>query len=81
MEFVSGCGAACWWVLRLKLGMWNVLMLIMMVGVHSSIDGADRESQAIWSMAFENLNPKTLAKDHARMVKELYGDEVSTKAG
>ena len=56
-------------------------MLIMMIGVHSSIDGADRESQAIWSMAFEDLNPKTLAKDHARMVKELYGDEVSTKVG
>ena len=56
-------------------------MLIMVVGVHSSIDGADRESQAIWSMAFENLNPKTLARDHARMVKELYGDEVSTKVG
>jgi len=58
-----------------------VLMLIMMIGVHSSIDRADRESQAIWSMAFEDLNPKTLAKDHARMVKALYGDEVSTKVG
>jgi len=59
----------------------NFVVLIMVVGVHSSIDGADRESQAIWSMAFENLNPKTLARDHARMVKELYGDEVSTKVG
>jgi len=61
--------------------MWNVLSLIGMTGVHSSIDGADHESQAIWSMAFENLNPKALAKDHARMVKELYGDQVSTTVG
>ena len=55
--------------------------VLTMIGVHSSIDGADHESQAIWSMAFENLNPKTLAKDHARMVKELYRNQASAKVG
>ncbi|THZ18936.1 hypothetical protein D6C89_08015 [Aureobasidium pullulans] len=33
------------------------------------------EAQAIWSMTFEDLDPKALRKSHAKMLKDLYPSE------
>ncbi|KID63417.1 integral membrane protein, partial [Metarhizium hybridum] len=42
------------------------------MGVDSARGTVVDEAQAIWSMAFENLEPARLDRDHRRMVKEYY---------
>ena len=42
-------------------------------GTHSAKDTKENEAQAVWSMAFETLNPNKLKHEHDDMVKELYG--------
>ncbi|KJK74310.1 hypothetical protein H634G_10456 [Metarhizium anisopliae BRIP 53293] len=43
------------------------------MGVDSARGTVVDEAQAIWSMAFEDLEPARLDRDHRRMVKEYYG--------
>ncbi|KID98656.1 integral membrane protein, partial [Metarhizium majus ARSEF 297] len=43
------------------------------IGVDSARGTVVDEAQAIWSMAFEHLEPAELDRDHRRMVKEYYG--------
>ncbi|KAF5137565.1 hypothetical protein E5D57_001344 [Metarhizium anisopliae] len=43
------------------------------MGVDSARGTVVDEAQAIWSMAFEDLEPAELDRDHRRMVKEYYG--------
>ncbi|THX96150.1 hypothetical protein D6D03_08901 [Aureobasidium pullulans] len=42
----------------------------------SSVRGTTaHEAQAIWSMTFEDLDPKALRMSHAKMLKDLYPSE------
>ncbi|PGG98973.1 hypothetical protein AJ80_09428 [Polytolypa hystricis UAMH7299] len=43
------------------------------VGSQSVRGTAVKEAQAVWSMAFENLKPATLRKEHLDMVSRFYG--------
>jgi len=43
------------------------------IGLESSRMTEGDEAQAIWSMAFEALDPETLSREHAQMVEEYYG--------
>ncbi|VUC20984.1 unnamed protein product [Clonostachys rosea] len=40
------------------------------IGIDSARKTAKEEAQAIWSMAFEDLKPKELERDHQKMVNE-----------
>jgi hypothetical protein len=44
-------------------------------GMQSFIDPGRKEN-GLWSMAFESLKPGWLARDHRRMVQELYGERL-----
>jgi len=48
---------------------------IQHMGFTSQLDPSRPLSQAVWSMAFEDLEEETLEKEHDRMVRELYGNE------
>ncbi|KAF2493687.1 hypothetical protein BU16DRAFT_464268 [Lophium mytilinum] len=48
-------------------------MLAQHVGARSSIQRSAGESKKVWSMAFETLNPRRLAREHAKTVRSLYG--------
>lgn len=50
-------------------------MLAQHAGRISAIDTSNDEAKRVWSMAFENLKPSTLARDHVRAVQELFGNE------
>lgn len=43
------------------------------IGLDSARMTLEKEAQAIWSMAFEDLNPMSLRREHGQMVKEYYG--------
>ncbi|KAG6011797.1 hypothetical protein E4U43_008125 [Claviceps pusilla] len=43
------------------------------IGLDSARATTMSEAQAIWSMAYEDLNPETLRLDHRNMVDEYYG--------
>lgn len=43
------------------------------IGLDSARMTMAKEAQAIWSMTFEDLNPKTLRREHGQMVKKYYG--------
>ena len=49
------------------IGKW-----LSLAGFQSFIDPS-RKDNILWSMAFENLKPSRLERDHRRMVQELYG--------
>ncbi|KAF2802161.1 uncharacterized protein BDZ99DRAFT_504156 [Mytilinidion resinicola] len=48
-------------------------MLAQHVGARSSIQRSAGESRKVWSMAFEGLDPRRLAREHAEVVRGLYG--------
>lgn len=48
-------------------------VLAQHIGIDSARMTLKTEAQAIWSMAFENLNPASLQKSHVKMVNEYYG--------
>lgn len=43
------------------------------IGLDSARATDVSEAQAVWSMAYENLNPEKLRKTHEKMVAEYYG--------
>ena len=47
---------------------------LTVVGLDSARMTLEKEAQAIWSMAYEDLNPMKLKREHGRMVREYYGD-------
>ncbi|KAI0379182.1 hypothetical protein F5Y04DRAFT_130600 [Hypomontagnella monticulosa] len=50
-------------------------MLAQHAGRVSAIDTSNDEAKRVWSMAFEDLKPSRLARDHVKDVRELFGDE------
>ncbi|KAI1402105.1 hypothetical protein F4819DRAFT_295865 [Hypoxylon fuscum] len=50
-------------------------MLAQHAGRVSAIDTSNDEAKRVWSMAFEDLKPYKLARDHIRDVQALFGDE------
>jgi hypothetical protein len=50
-------------------------MLAQHAGRISAIDTSSDEARRVWSMAFEDLKPRKLARGHIKDVKELFGDE------
>lgn len=44
------------------------------IGLDSARMTLEKEAQAIWSMAFEDLNPRTLKREHGQMIKDYYGE-------
>ena len=52
-----------------RLSLYPVLAQHM--GVESTRDIDATEAQAVWSAAFETLNPEKLMADHVKMVEEL----------
>ncbi|KAI8624374.1 hypothetical protein F5Y19DRAFT_319940 [Xylariaceae sp. FL1651] len=50
-------------------------MLAQHAGRISAIDTSSDEARRVWSMAFENLKPYKLARDHVKDVRELFGNE------
>ena len=49
-------------------------------GLHSSKKTDSQEAQAIWSMAFEYNNPRTLRREHEELEQLIYGDEPADDA-
>ncbi|KAF2096725.1 hypothetical protein NA57DRAFT_42840 [Rhizodiscina lignyota] len=45
------------------------------LGFKSIVNPERDESWGVWNMGFENLQSSKLAREHERMVKEIYGDE------
>ncbi|KAI2602386.1 hypothetical protein GGR54DRAFT_504910 [Hypoxylon sp. NC1633] len=52
-------------------------MLAQHAGRVSGIDTSADEAKRVWSMAFEDLKPPKLARDHFRDVRELFGEEAA----
>ncbi|KAI0396830.1 hypothetical protein F5Y17DRAFT_417997 [Xylariaceae sp. FL0594] len=50
-------------------------MLAQHVGRISATGTTWSDAKKVWSMAFEDLKPRTLHREHVRDVKELFGDE------
>lgn len=49
-------------------------MAIQHVGTHSTIQKIFSESRKVWSMAFEELDPVLLAREHGENVRRVFGD-------
>lgn len=45
-------------------------------GLESARKTPKAEAQAIWSMAFENLDPIVLEREHSRLVEEYYWRQI-----
>ena len=43
------------------------------IGLDSARMTMEKEAQAIWSMAFEDLDPRTLRREHGQMAREYHG--------
>ncbi|KAI1375708.1 hypothetical protein F4677DRAFT_422179 [Hypoxylon crocopeplum] len=56
-------------------------MLAQHAGRVSAIDTSNDEAKRVWSMAFEDLRPAKLARDHVRDVRELFGEEAVEQMG
>lgn len=54
-------------------------MLLQHLGVHSIMSWDRPIDQIVWSMAFEDLDARGRDRDHARSVRELYGNDAWTK--
>ncbi|KAI1661089.1 hypothetical protein F4813DRAFT_274289 [Daldinia decipiens] len=52
-------------------------MLAQHAGRVSAIDTSNDEAKRVWSMAFEDLKPSKLAKEHVKDVQALFGDEAA----
>ncbi|XXG98583.1 H(+)-transporting V1 sector ATPase subunit F [Hypoxylon texense] len=50
-------------------------MLAQHAGRVSAIDTSNDEAKRVWSMAFEDLKPYRLARDHVKDVRALFGEE------
>ncbi|KAH9897486.1 hypothetical protein F4778DRAFT_743742 [Xylariomycetidae sp. FL2044] len=50
-------------------------MLAQHAGRVSAIDTSDDEARRVWSMAFEDLRPELLGRQHVQDVRELWGEE------
>lgn len=50
------------------------------VGTHSSIQKKEGENQKVWSMAFEDLDPRRLARQHGENVRRVFGDWAMPKS-
>ncbi|KAI1776823.1 hypothetical protein F4818DRAFT_411910 [Hypoxylon cercidicola] len=50
-------------------------MLAQHSGRVSAIDTSNDEAKRVWSMAFEDLKPYKLAREHVRDVRTLFGDD------
>lgn len=48
-------------------------MQVQHIGTHSVAGSAAAEAQAVWSIAFEDLDPARLARKHDKAVEKLYG--------
>lgn len=44
-------------------------------GIDSARKTKEKEAQAIWSMAYEDLDEDVLARMHSKMVDEYYGHD------
>ncbi len=56
-------------------------MMVQHMGFESIINPTRERGRAIWSMAFENLSGKKLAKEHRKMVGRLFGEYVWLEDG
>ncbi|EMT68126.1 hypothetical protein FOC4_g10012534 [Fusarium odoratissimum] len=52
------------------------------IGIDSARKTTKDEAQAIWSMAFENQNPRILKKEHSKLLEkyELWREKVEQDA-
>ncbi|KAE8343325.1 hypothetical protein BDV24DRAFT_161762 [Aspergillus arachidicola] len=59
---------------EMQWGRWALYPIMAQhIGLDSARQTAKAEAQAIWSMAFEDLDPVVLEREHSRFVEEYYG--------
>ena len=51
------------------------------IGIGSIRGTPDQEAQAVWSMAFEELVPSSLERQHRDLVRIMYGAESASNDG